>query len=69
MPEVGQLAPEMIGLIGCADEDEPALKAPSHLFVYPIGVGAETYAGLTVDRKLQCFPWRGASSTSRQLLR
>lgn len=46
-----------------------ALDAPSHLFVYAIGVGAGTYAGLTVDRKLQCFPRSGAGSTSRKQFR
>lgn len=46
-----------------------ALDAPSHLFVYAIGVGAGTYAGLTVDRKLQCFPLEGAGSGFRELFR
>jgi len=43
-----------------------ALDAPAHLFVYAIGVGAGTYTGLTVDRKLQCFPRSGVGSR-RQL--
>lgn len=42
-----------------------ALDAPAHLFVYAIGVGAGTYTGLTVDRKLQCFPRRGVGSGRR----
>lgn len=46
-----------------------ALDAPSHLFVYAIGVGAGTYAGLTVDRRLQCFPGSGAGPTSRKQFR
>lgn len=46
-----------------------ALDAPSHLFIYAIRVGAGTYAGLTVDRKLQCFPPRGVGSTSREPFR
>lgn len=41
-----------------------ALDAPSHLVVYAIGVGAGTYAGLTVDRKLQRLPRTGARSTN-----
>lgn len=45
------------------------LDAPSHLFVYAIGVGAGTYAGLTVDQKLQCSPREGASSGPKQTFR
>jgi uncharacterized protein YebE (UPF0316 family) len=46
-----------------------ALDAPSHLFVYAIGVGAGTYAGLTVDRRLQYFPRSGVGSTSKRQFR
>jgi uncharacterized protein YebE (UPF0316 family) len=40
-----------------------ALDAPTHLFVYAIGVGAGTYGGLTVDRRyVQCLDLGGAES-------
>lgn len=42
-----------------------ALDAPTHLFVYAIGVGAGTFGGLTIDRRyVQCVPLGGANSTS-----
>lgn len=30
MPEVGQLAPQMVGFIGCPDEDETAFERREH---------------------------------------
>lgn len=42
--------------LGAVSHITSALDAPSHLVVYAIGVGSGTYAGLTLDRRLQRSP-------------